>query len=346
MKKQILVMAILMVSVPALAQYPGHVAEVKLTNNGSVTAKGNLSSGSKLANLDWASTSSMACFPATQNTKFNGNHVYFWASLPKKGILNVTVIPDDVNANMSIYGYQVGLNNFRLPPDISSCIACEAEHKWDRPKVNKTQDHTRTIEFNSTTESYNILIGITGADGLSTGGFSVKFDLVADEPNTAVQQPLKRYTAASEANKILSYKGKLDEGVFIHDLSWASTSSMACFPATQNSKFNGKHVVYITTLPPKSEMTVTVVPDDANANMSIWGYQVGTSNNAMPPEIQSCVSCEAEHKWDRPKAGKTQDHTRSIFFNSDATEYKIVIGVCGAEKLDKGGFTLKIQVKQ
>ena len=153
------------------------------------------------------------------------------------------------------------------------------------------------------------------------------------------------YTAKSEKGKTLSYKGDLADGVKIHDLSWASTSSNACFPATQNHKFRGNHIIYITEIPKYSKMEITVVPDDKNANMSIYAYTVGTSSNAMVPNLSSCVSCEAEHKWDYPKKGKTQDHTRTVYLNAVNNPYKVVIGVAGADGLTKGSFILKIKTE-
>ncbi|PLX10387.1 MAG: hypothetical protein C0594_05065, partial [Marinilabiliales bacterium] len=69
------------------------------------------------------------------------------------------------------------------------------------------------------------------------------------------------------------------------------------------------------------------------------------NNNSIVPELSSCVSCEAEHKWDYPKRGRTQDHTRTISgFVAINNPYKVVIGVVGAKGLKTGGYTLKISI--
>ncbi len=149
----------------------------------------------------------------------------------------------------------------------------------------------------------------------------------------------------SEKGKTVEVKGKMEAGKPMEDLSWAANSSMACFPATQNEKFRGNHVMFATDLPPRSIMTVTVVPDDPKQDLSIWGYSVGTTNFTTPPKIPSCVACEAEHKWDRPKRGKTQDHTRTISFNAIANPYNVLIGVSGPAGATAGGFTLKVELK-
>jgi len=327
------------------AQYPSYVKVFKSTPNNITTVKGNLSSGKTMDDLSWASTSSMACFPGTQNTKFRGKHVLLATELPAYSEMTITVIPDDKSADMSIYAYQVSTSNFDLPPAIRSCVACEAEHKWDYKKAGKTQDHTRSVFFNSIDGEYNIVIGVAGANGLSSGGFTVKVDLKTRIDESDKQKPLKIYTAASQKGATKSYKGNLKDGVRIYDLSWAERSSVACFPGTQNVKFDGNHLLYTTDLPPYSVMTVELIPTNKSQNMSLYGYQVQPSDTQYPPNLSSCVTCEADHKWDYKKAGKTQDHTRKIEFNSIDGDYKIVIGVAGANGLQSGDFTLKISIE-
>jgi hypothetical protein len=344
---QISILAVILVFVSheIKAQFPSNVREITSIPNKSVSVKGNLSEGFIMEDLSWASTSSNACFPATQNAKFRGNHVLYGTVIPPYSEMTITVIPDDKSANFSIYGYQVGTSNYSVVPNLQSCVACEAEHKWDYQKVGKTQDHTRSIYFNSIEGSYNIFIGVVGANGLQTGGYTLKIDLVSQEDNSANQKPLKMYTAKSEKGKALGYKGDLKDGVKIYDLSWASKSNVACFPGTQNTKFNGNHIIYITELPANSNMAITVVPDDPKKNMSIYAYTTLPGNTDMVPNLGSCIECEAEHKWDYQKRGKTQDHTRTVNLSSMGSDYRVVIGVAGADGLDNGSFVIKIKTE-
>ncbi len=171
------VVGLLCTSSVAFAQWPEGVTVVKSEKGKSVSAKGKMEDGKPIEDLTWAANSSMACFPATQNEKFRGNHVMFATDLPPKSIMTVTVVPDDPKQDLSIWGYSVGTDNFRTPPGIPSCVACEAEHKWDRPKRGKTQDHTRTITFNAIGNPYNVLIGVSGPKGATAGGFTLKVDL-------------------------------------------------------------------------------------------------------------------------------------------------------------------------
>ena len=156
---------------------------------------------------------------------------------------------------------------------------------------------------------------------------------------TLSAEPVK---LASEKGKAVEVKGKLEDGVTLEDLSWAESSSMACFPATQNAKFRGPHVMYVAQLPPRSEMTITVKPDDASTDLSLWAYSIGEVR--LPPKVPSCVSCEADHKWDRPMKGKTQDSSRSVKLRAIQNPYQVVIGVSGPAGA-KGGYTLSVDVK-
>lgn len=343
MKKFFVLFGIL-ISAMSIAQYPSHIQVIDAKPNEISHASGDLAKGQKVEDLSWASYSSVACFPATQNSKFTGNHVFHAFQIPKYAEVTITLTPTDKNANFSLYGYQVGTNNFTVVPDLTSCVSCEADHQWDRPKAGQTQDHTRSIRFTSTTSSYNIFIGVAGAEGLSTGEYTLTIDLKARIEDTEAQAPLTVYNIKVESGKTLTYEGDLAKGCKVRDLSWAANSAVACFPATQNTKFNGNHIFFVTEIPKYSDMTITVIPDDKNANMSIYAYMVSTTNTVMVPELSSCVTCEAEHQWDYPKKGKTQDHTRSVYLNALNNPYRVVIGVAGADGLATGTFKLDVTV--
>lgn len=346
MKKTIQIIAIIIVILfgtnNVFAQYPNYVKYIKSVPNGIVQAKGNLNQGRIISDLSWASRSSVACFPATQNAKFRGNHVLYWTKLPQYSEMYIKLIPKNKNLNMSLYAYSVGVNNYSVPPKLYSCVSCEADHKWDRPQKGKTQDHTRSVYLNAVNSPFNVVIGVVGSGVLREGDFTIEIKLKSRVQNNATQKPLKAFSAKSEKGKVMSYGGDLSQGVKINNLRWASTSSMACFPATQNHKFTGNHVIFLTDLPRRSEMTITLIPEDKNANMSLYAYSAGS--HVLPTKVSRCVSCEADHKWDRPKRGRTQDHTRTVKLNG-INPYKVVIGVAGADGLSKGRFRLDIKVK-
>ena len=178
MKTKLLLVQLFIFSTYILpAQFPVHVKEIESIANQTVNIKGNLGQGAKMENLSWAWKSSNACFPATQKLKFTGNHVLYATKLPPRAIMYITVIPDDKNANFSLYAYQIGTTNYSTVPDLNSCVSCEADYKWDYAKVNKTQDHSRMVELNSTTNAYNVVIGVVGSNGLTTGAYTLKITL-------------------------------------------------------------------------------------------------------------------------------------------------------------------------
>lgn len=151
----------------------------------------------------------------------------------------------------------------------------------------------------------------------------------------------------SQANQTVRVTGDISTGETIADLSFAWSSSVACFPATQRQKFTGKQVLYTTILPSYSEMEVKVIPANKKDNLSIYAYQTGlgeVSDIAYPPS--SCVRCEVDHKWDRRWVGKTQDHTRTAKdLVAIRNPYRVVIGVVGAEGLAEGAYTLEVSLK-
>lgn len=346
MKKIMLLVLVSTFAMASDSEFPSHVKKIDSKPNAVVSVRGNLSQGKKVNDLSWAWKSSVACFPGTQKKKFTGNHVLYSTNLPSRAKMWITVIPDNKNANMSIYAYSIGKRNFSTVPNLRSCVSCEAEHKWDYKKRGRTQDHTRTVYLNAIRNPYNVVIGVAGAHGLARGGYRLQVKIEGGEDRAALNQAQVRTIPVSvRKNSVTTLKGNLERGVVINDLSWAWRSSVACFPGTQKKKFTGNHVLYTTGIPPYSEMEITVVPDDKNADFSIYAYQVGTRSNAIVPKLYSCVSCEAEHKWDYKKRGRTQDHTRTVKLNAIRNPYKVVIGVVGANGLKRGGYKLRIKLK-
>lgn len=149
---------------------------IELKKNDVVEVQGNLSSGAAMDNLRWAWNSSVACFPETQKAKFTGNHVLYRFDLPSYSEVVITVIPEDESANFSLYAYEVGtIREDNLVPNLSKCIRCEADHKWDYKKRGKVQDHTRSVkDILAIRNPYQVVVGVVGAEGLADGGFTLQ----------------------------------------------------------------------------------------------------------------------------------------------------------------------------
>lgn len=174
----ILTAAIVTLAIFAFAQGKGWSKEVTIVasqGNEIVTVAGDLAAGKIIEELSWAATSSNACFPATQNLKFRGHHVFYATTIPPRSIMKISVKPDDEKADLSIYAYMIGNQDFSLVPNLARCITCEADHKWDRPWKGKVQTSERKVEFqNPTQNTYNILIGVAAPKDVTTGKFKVE----------------------------------------------------------------------------------------------------------------------------------------------------------------------------
>ncbi len=149
------------------------------------------------------------------------------------------------------------------------------------------------------------------------------------------------------ANQTIEIEGNLTTGQTMDDLSWAWNSSVACFPATQQEKFKGKHVLYMADVPTYTEFEIILIPDDPSANYSLYAYEVGkVTNQNLVPNLSRCIRCEVDHIWDRPHRGKTQDHTRIVRdILAINNPYQVVIGVVGPNGAEEGSYKLQIARK-
>ena len=173
-----LALLILLASVSTIVgQTERNVNSVVIKPGLTSNVTGNLSEGSKLADLSFAWNSSIACFPATQSSKFTGNQVFYTVDMPQRSIVTVTVEPVRSGTDLSIYGYQIASGKHTLPDSLSSVVTCEAEHKWDYPKKDRVQTDARTITFNSTTNAYTLMIAVVGPNGATSGAYRLKISL-------------------------------------------------------------------------------------------------------------------------------------------------------------------------
>jgi hypothetical protein len=145
--------------------------------NQIITVPGSLKDGVKLKSLAWAWMSSNACFPGTQAAKFTGNHVLYVADLPPRSIMTVTVKPKSDSTNLSIYGYQIGVEKVILPEDLQYCVTCEADHERQFLRRGEARTSTRTMRFNAIGNPYKVVIGVAGANNLTEGDFTLEITL-------------------------------------------------------------------------------------------------------------------------------------------------------------------------
>ena len=325
---------------PGLPAQPS-VEWIDSVPNGSVTVSGNLSEGEVLSDLSWAWSSQNACFVAPQQHKFSGRHVLYQTQLPARAEMTIRVIPDDPKANFSLYAYSG--NGSYIVPNLPRCVSCEADYKWDYQYRGKTQDHSRAVSLRAVGNPYIVTIGVAGAEGLSIGSYTLEVTLEGGEVTPIREQAeVPKFRIDSRKGATLAYQGKLEDGVPIHDLSWAWSSQNACFVSIRQRKFTGNHLLYITTLPAYSEVEASLRPEDGAANMSLYAYSQGAGNLRFVPDLPSCISCEASFQ---PDIGQDTGPERTVNLRSGNNPLQVVIGVAGAEGLKSGAYLLTVSIK-
>ncbi len=180
MKKSIYSLLLILVTAGiSHAQWPSQVNVFDMDGKDSVVVQGDMAKGSPMEDLSWAWSSSNACFPGTQAAKFKGNHIFFAVTMPKQCEMKISVTPENENTDLSLYAYRISATQYFLVPDLSSCITCEADHKWDRPWKGKVQTSERSVSFqNPGSETYNILIGVSGPAATTSGIVNLKVKFV------------------------------------------------------------------------------------------------------------------------------------------------------------------------
>lgn len=153
------------------------------------------------------------------------------------------------------------------------------------------------------------------------------------------------FTLEAEQNNTLYWEGNLSSGQPISDLSWAWNSSVACFVEPREEFFRGNHVLYRSELPNYSTMIITLVPDDPKQDISLYAYSGG--HGATPPNLSSCVSCEADFPMDQEVRGRVRPaHVRSVELRAVRNPYPVTIGVSGPNGSVEGGYKLYIELKK
>lgn len=151
------------------------------------------------------------------------------------------------------------------------------------------------------------------------------------------------YDIVTEPGKSLSWELNLEKGGPMKYLDWAWMSNNACFPETQKMYFTGNHLLLRTEIPAYSTMVIRLIPQDVKENFSLYAYSGG--HGSLPPNLSSCVSCEADSRPERRIIGRERpDHERRVELRAVRNPYPITIGIAGAEGLTEGYFTVEVTI--
>ena len=133
--------------------------------------------------------------------------------------------------------------------------------------------------------------------------------------------------------------GTIDRGRVI-PLKWANSSQTACWPATQNAFYSGKHVLFRAHIPAQSTLELQLAPERGR-DLSLYAYMLGTGRERLPPNGASGL-CEASHLYGIKTRGVTKNPGKIERIKLQATTrpYTVIIGVAGAHKETHGRFKL------
>lgn len=309
------------------------------TGEGSI--RGSIDAGS-CTNLDFASDSSVACFPATRNDLFEGNVALFAPSttMPPNSVLTVTLQPDE-GVDLNLFGLQTGATVYPLPPDVPGAVACEASYGpafvpgiFGDPANPGEPESVRF--YNPTSNDYNILLGVAGPRGVTSGSFTLTANLEVGATHCEESLPGTNFDAWPAFVERLPFdgttlevEGELGRGACTN-LDWADDSPNACFPGTLAEAFEGNHVFYAIEGEPAAGSTVRVELVEGD-RASIYGYQVGAGRFPVPPAVSSVLACEY-----------AIDGGTLVFTNPGEQPYQLFIGVAGANGVADGPYRFTV----
>lgn len=335
-------------AVTGLDDWPSSVTTLDGSSGAPLQVRFDLSDGEPLCSLEWAASSQTACFPATENTMFDGNTTFFALDPPPPAGSNVYVTArPGADVDVSVFGYRLGVDNYMVPPNVPVVGQCEASYARGVGDVFNP-GAPESIEFlNPGPYQYVYFIGVSGVDGADAGSVTLEVEIEEDPPPHCPESlPGTTYpfwpstvTQISAAEGSATGSGDLAEGACTN-LRFAAQSDVACFPATQFDNFEGNHVLYALNepMPPHSELEITVTPEDG-VDVNVWGTQSGVTSFPVPPRVPSVIACEASYSFSAPNPGEPETIR---FSNPTDNPYNIGFAVAGPAGTTAGGFTYDV----
>lgn len=189
----------------------------------------------------------------------------------------------------------------------------------------------------------------------STNNYRISFDGYADNYDEDVNADRIRKMTNATAPANVPYiklkksgkttvEGNLSSGNIMQDLSWATSSQMACWPSIRDVEFEGRHVAYWFDLPEKSVVKITVTPRHSNRRINIYGY-AGFDLKATPPALVYTNICEASHPtWVGQPNLNEPSKPQTIEFNTTTRRTSIYFAVAGARNVLEGDYTISIDI--
>jgi hypothetical protein len=201
-------------------------------------------------------------------------------------------------------------------------------NKWFGAVVLKVNSNkTYRISFDGYAENYDEDVTTDRIRNMTTTTVSVNAPYIQ----------LKKYGKTT-------VDGNLSSGYTMEDLSWATTSQLACWPSIRDVEFQGKHVGYWFDLPEKSVVKITVTPKRKDRRINIYGY-AGFDLKTIPPQLPYTNICEASHpEWIGQPNLSEPSKPQTIQFNTTTRRTTIYFAVAGARNVWDGDYTISIDI--
>lgn len=130
------------------------------------TLEGDLAAGQVIDN-SWAQQSTVACFPGTMSRYFSGAQTFFVLKQDPSEDVVIRVRSKD-GADLSLYALQlVPTQSGSRPPNVASAWRCT-------PGYAKSGPADEAIRLGSTKSGTEVVLAVVGADGATSGGFTVE----------------------------------------------------------------------------------------------------------------------------------------------------------------------------
>ena len=306
---------------------------------GITTVNGQLEGGPQIA-LGWAARSDVACFPNTASAMahFDGAHVVYKTRIPPYSVMNITATPKSSKDDISLYAWMGG--GGRLPPALHQCITCEASYGTKSMSRPFNPGKAERVRLNAIKNGYDVYIGVAGVKKSMRGSFELKIDL-----KTKAAAPTGRVTSAKTikavSGKLFRASDRLDGGPQIA-LDWAARSEVACFPNHHFKHFSGAHKLYLTKIPPNSNMVIRVIPKDPKLDLSLYAWMGDVSK--LPPATHRAITCESSYGSKSMSRPFSPGRTETVKLNSVRHGYNVAIGVSAAQKVTKGAYTIEVHI--
>lgn len=138
-----------------------------------------------------------------------------------------------------------------------------------------------------------------------------------------------------DSNNSLVYKWNVSSWELMTDLSWWSLPNVKCFLPKENINFNWKVVLHKIILLKNKNISVKLIKDNKESNLSIYVYKTAL-DNVLPPKVVYVYEC---------KTDVTASDNKLIEIKWNTAPSEVIIWVSWANGTSEGWYSLELEQK-